>query len=188
MVPHVCHSFPTYFTLGQTHGKLIIHAQMSWSVWCIRSWKRRKENICGQLFYNLTSIHIFPWWKNKHNYVSTSHYVGLHKCAVEQYDHDVSNQWDATTFPFINLFNSALHVSGKKFTHPHERFMTVQTAFGTMHRHCCWPVPRLRQNSSISTVAPVSRSVDALYQKLYIQSERTPEDGRICRPKHVGLN
>jgi len=29
-------------------------------VWCIRSWKRRKENICGQrFFYNLTSIHIF---------------------------------------------------------------------------------------------------------------------------------
>ena len=27
----------------------------------------------------------------------------------------------------------------------------------------------------------------ALYQKLYIQSKSAPEDGRICRPKHVGL-
>ena len=40
---------------------------------------------------------------------------------------------------------------------------------------------------SISTVAPVSISVGALYQKLYIQSKSVPEDGRICRPKHVGL-
>jgi len=27
-----------------------------------------------------------------------------------------------------------------------------------------------------------------LYQKLYIQSKIAPEDGRICRPKHVGLH
>ena len=44
------------------------------------------------------------------------------------------------------------------------------------------------ERSSISTMAPVGRSVGALYQKLYIESKRTPEDGRICRPKHVGLN
>ena len=48
--------------------------------------------------------------------------------------YDVSNQRDATTFSFINLFNSALHVSGDKFAHPHELFLTVYTAFGTMHR------------------------------------------------------
>ena len=40
---------------------------------------------------------------------------------------------------------------------------------------------------SISTVAPVGSSGGALYQKLYIQSKIAPEDGRICRPKHVGL-
>ena len=74
---------------------------------------------------------------------------------------DVNNQ-DATTFSFINLFNSALHVSGDKFAHPQEHFLIVYTAFGT--------------------------SVGALYQKLYIQSKSAPEDGRICRPKHVGLN
>ena len=88
---------------------------------------------------------------------------------------------------FINLFKSALHVSGDKFAHHQEHFLTVYTAFGTMHRHCCRPVPRLRW-SSISTVAPVGSSVDALYQKLYIQSKSAPDDGRICRPKHVGLN
>ena len=50
---------------------------------------------------------------------------------------DVNNQQDATTFSFIILFNSALHVSGDKFAHPQERFLTLCTAFGTVHRHCC---------------------------------------------------
>jgi hypothetical protein len=71
-------------------------------------------------------------------------------------------------FSSINLFKSVQHVSGDKFAHPQEHFLTVYTAFGTMHRHCC-------------------RSVGDLYQKLYIQSKSAPEDGRICRPKHVGL-
>ena len=56
--------------------------------------------------------------------------------------YDVSNQQDATTFSFISLFitllKSALRVSGDKFA-PILRstFLTVYTAFGTMHRHCC---------------------------------------------------
>ena len=45
----------------------------------------------------------------------------------------VNNQQDATTFSIINLFNSALQVSGDKFAHPQENFVTVYTAFGTMH-------------------------------------------------------
>ena len=69
--------------------------------------------------------------------------------------------------------------SGDKFAHPQEHFLTVHTAFATMHRHCC--------RSSISTVTPVGNSVGALYQKLYTQSKSVPEDWRICRPKHVGL-
>ena len=36
--------------------------------------------------------------------------------------------------PFIDLFKSALHVSGDKLAHPQEQFLTVYTAFGTMHR------------------------------------------------------
>ena len=69
---------------------------------------------------------------------------------------DVNNQQDATTFSFINLFKSALHVSGDKFAHPQEQFLTVYTAFGTMHRHCC---------------RPVGSSVGALYQS-YIYSQK----------------
>jgi hypothetical protein len=38
---------------------------------------------------------------------------------------DVNNQQDATTFSFMNLFNSALHVSGDKFAHPQEHFLTI---------------------------------------------------------------
>jgi len=41
--------------------------------------------------------------------------------------------------------------------------------------------------SSLSTVAPVGSNVGALYQKLYIQSKSAPEDGGICRLKHVEL-
>ena len=85
---------------------------------------------------------------------------------------DVNNQQDATTLSFINLFKSALHISGDKFAHPQERFLTVYTAFGTMYRHCC---------------RPVGRSVGSFYQKLYIHSKSALEDGRICHPKYVGL-
>ena len=49
-------------------------------------------------------------------------------------------------FRFFNIFNSALHVSGDKFAHHQEHFLNVYTAFGTMYRHCCRPVPRLRWN------------------------------------------
>ena len=81
---------------------------------------------------------------------------------------DVKNQQDATTFLIINLFNSALHVSGYKFAHSHEHFWTVFTALGTLH--------------------PTLLPTGALYQELYTQTKNAPEDGRICRPKHVGLN
>ena len=56
---------------------------------------------------------------------------------VHHYYNDVNNKQDATTFSFINLFKSALHVSSDKFAHPQEHFLTVYTAFGTEHRHCC---------------------------------------------------
>jgi hypothetical protein len=42
--------------------------------------------------------------------------------------------------PFIDLFKSPLHVSGDKFAHPQEHFLTVYTAFKTLHRRCCRPV------------------------------------------------
>jgi len=47
---------------------------------------------------------------------------------------------------FRLLFKSALHVSGDKFVHHQEHFLTVYAAFGKTDRHCCRPVPRLRRN------------------------------------------
>ena len=34
---------------------------------------------------------------------------------------------------FINLFKSAIHVSGDRFDHPQEHFLTVYTVFGTIN-------------------------------------------------------
>ena len=99
---------------------------------------------------------------------------------------DVNNQQDATTISFINLFNSALHFSGDKFAHPQEHFLTVFTAFGTMHRNCCRPVPRLRWNvSSISTVAPVGSSVRVLYQKFHFTRDIGRQQCLCIVPKAV---
>ena len=76
--------------------------------------------------------------------------------TVHHWYNDVNNQQDATTFSFINLFKSAPHVSGDKFAHPQEHVLTVYTAFGTMHRHCCRPVPRLRWNVSVTAYAAIT--------------------------------
>ena len=73
-----------------------------------------------------------------------------------------------------------------KFAHPQEHFLTAYTSFGKTHRLCCRSVPRLRW-SSFSTVAPIGSRDVALYRKLYIQLKSAPENGRVCRPKHVGL-
>ena len=65
-------------------------------------------------------------------------------------------------FRLLVLLKSALHVSGEKFAHPQEQFLIIYTVFW-------YNVPTL------------------FAKKLYIQSKSAPEDGRICRPKHVGL-
>ena len=78
----------------------------------------------------------------------------------EKYN-DVNNQQDATTFSFINLFKSALHVSGDRFAHPQDQFLTVYTAFGTMHRHFCRSEPRLRWKTSVPS-QPWHRSAAVL--------------------------
>jgi len=54
--------------------------------------------------------------------------------------------------------------------------LTVYTAFGTMHRHCC---------RRLSRFGWIWRSQLNL-NRVYIQSKSAPEDGRICRPKYVG--
>ena len=64
------------------------------------------------------------------------------------YSNDVNNQQDATTVPFINLFNSALHVSGDKFTHLQEHFLNVEMERefhlnrGTGRQQCRCIVPK----------------------------------------------
>ena len=40
------------------------------------------------------------------------------------------------------------YVSGDKLAHPQEHFLIVYTAFGTMHRYCCRQATRLRWNST----------------------------------------
>ena len=76
--------------------------------------------------------------------------------------------------PFIDVFKSALHVSGYELAHLQEHFLTVYTAFGTVQ---CTDIAVDR--------SPVHSNIGALYQKLYIQSKSAPEDGRVWRPKHV---
>ena len=49
------------------------------------------------------------------------------------------------------------------------------------------PIGATVEMEPISTVAPVGSRGAAMYQNMYIQSKSAPEDGRICRPKHVGL-
>jgi hypothetical protein len=61
-------------------------------------------------------------------------------------------------FPFIDLFKSALHVSGDVFAHLQEKFNCVTSR----------------------------QQVGALYQSC-IYSSIAPEDGRKHRPKHVEL-
>jgi len=48
-------------------------------------------------------------------------------------------------------------------------------------------VVEMEHKSSISTLSPVGSNIGTLYQKLYIQPKCAPEDGRVCRPKHVDL-
>ena len=76
--------------------------------------------------------------------------------------------------PFIDLFKSAVHVSGDKLAHPHEHFLTVYSFW--------YNAPIM-----LPTLSPVGSNIGALYKKLYIQSKSAPEDGRVYRPKHVQL-
>ena len=57
-------------------------------------------------------------------------------------------------FRLVLFLKSALHVSGDKFAHPQEHFLTVCTAFGTMHRHCCRPVPRYTGRQQCRCIVP----------------------------------
>ena len=67
-------------------------------------------------------------------------------------------------------------------------FLTVYTAFGTTHRHCCRPVPRLRWNWKFHLHHGTGQQqCRCVVPKAVYTEKSAPEDGRICRPKHVGL-
>jgi len=53
--------------------------------------------------------------------------------------------------PFIDLFKSALHVSGDKLAYPPEHFLTLYTGFATMHQHWCQPAGRQQYRCSVYT-------------------------------------
>ena len=54
-----------------------------------------------------------------------------------------NNQQDATTFSFSSLFDSALHVSDDKFTHPQEHVLTsFHLNRGTGRQQCRCIVPK----------------------------------------------
>ena len=95
-----------------------------------------------------------------------------HRVCRRHTSYNVSNnQQDATTYSFINLFNSALHVSGYRFAHPREHFMTVYAAFGTMHRHYCRPVPRLRWNVSYISTATIYSFISLFNSVLHVSGD-----------------
>ena len=99
---------------------------------------------------------------------------------------DVNNRKVATTFSFINLFKSTLHCFGRQIR-PFSGALLDRIYSFLYNAPTLLPtgVTVEMEPSSISTVASVGSSVGALYQKLYIQSKIAPEDGRICRPKHL---
>jgi len=101
--------------------------------------------------------------------LNTQHFMGLEGSLTYN---DVNNEQDATTFSFINLFNSALHVLDDKCARPQEHFLAVHTAFGTMHRHCCQPVPQLRWNGVPSQPWHRSAAVSVHCTKSCIYSQK----------------
>jgi hypothetical protein len=114
-------------------------------------------NICGSSVWNLIATRLQAGWSGARIPAGSSDFPLLRNVcngsgAYSAHRSGVTRVWclcdrasvvqrcekqDATTFSFINLFKLAQHVSGDKFAHPQEHFLTVYTAFGTMHRHCC---------------------------------------------------
>ena len=97
----------------------------------------RRTSTDGQLMNfrikSLAFYHNIAIWRNQQRRFQISLFKTYIRRGNSLYN-GVNNQQDATIFSLINLFNSALHVSGDKFAHPQEHFLTLYTAFGTMHR------------------------------------------------------
>jgi len=90
-------------TLWNILVQSLTHIPLTWKIW-------RAPNNASRWLMGFNSV-----------------FKGLTKC------NDINNQQDSTNFSFINLFKSAQHVSGDKFAHSQEHFLTVYTAFSTMY-------------------------------------------------------
>jgi hypothetical protein len=93
-----------------------------------------------------------------HQYNDVSNQQDVCVTVHHQY-HDVSNQQDAN-FSFINLFKSALHVSGDKFAHHQEQFFDCIYSFW-------YNAPTL-----LLTSATGQQQCRCIVPKLYIQSKK----------------
>jgi len=89
---------------------------------------------------------------------------------------------------FIDSFKLALHVSGDSFAHLQEHFDCIYSFLEqcTLSAVCCRPVTQIEW--SVQSVPPVGSRQQSQYivPKSCIYSQSAPEDGRNCRPKHVG--
>ena len=66
---------------------------------------------------------------------------------------------------FVDLFESALHVTGDKLVHLQEHVLPVYTAL-----------------IQCTDIAASWQQYRCIVSKLYIQAKSAPEDGRVCRP------
>ena len=83
---------------------------------------------------------------------------------------------------FIDLFTSF----GQQTRPSSGALLTIYTAFGTMHRYCCWPVTRLRCNSKLHLNLVTGRQqYRCIVPKAVYTIKSAPEDGRVCCPKLV---
>ena len=102
-------------------------------------------------------------------------------------DNDVSNQQYATIFVYWSFYSSIWICStcfGRQIRPSSGALFDCIYSFGTMHRYCCRPVTRFRWNFHLNLVTG-RQQYRCIIPKLYIQSKSAPEDGRVCRPKHV---
>ena len=78
-------------------------------------------------------------------------------------------------------------MSGDKLAHLQEHFVIAYTALV----QCTDIAADLWQGwdgnpwSSTSTLSPVGSNIGLLYQSCIYNHKSAPEDGRVCRPKHV---
>ena len=85
--------------------------------------------------------------RKNHTKISTTYKIELDVCVTVHHQYNfVNNQQDATTFHLLIFLINPTYFRRQIRPSSGALFLTVYTAFGTMHRQCCRPVPRLRWN------------------------------------------